>query len=499
MNLRTVRSSPSSLSSLTSLSFLRARRTGTSEDGFDRRLLAPMMLGAILNPVNSAILAVSLVPIGAAFGAAPAATAWLVSALYLATAIGQPVVGRLIDLHGPRRLFLAGTALTGLAGLVGMLAPNLGVLIAARVLLGFGTCAGYPAAMYLVRSEADRTGRDSPAAVLTALAVTTQTVAVIGPSLGGLLIGLGGWRTTLAVNIPLALAGLYLGARRLPRTAPPQGTRGSLATDLDLAGMALFAAALVPLLLFLMHPSAGEWYLPVVTVLAAVCFVRRERTAANPFIDLRVLGGNLPLIATYVRALLAYTVAYAFLYGCTQWMQEGRGLTAPQAGLAQLPLFGTAIVVSAVTGRRRQVRGKLLAGAVGQIAACTLVLLLGPHSPLWLLLLVALAFGIPQGLNGLALQSAVYHQARPERIGSSAGLLRTFGYLGAIVAAAATGAFLGHGADTAGLHQLAWFMLATAVLYLLVTVGDRSLRQVGAPPRDTPAPPAAATAPTRGR
>ncbi|WP_052391346.1 MFS transporter [Streptomyces sp. NRRL B-24484] len=487
MNLRTVRSA------------LRTRRTGAPKDAFDRRLLAPMMLGAILNPVNSAILAVSLVPIGAAFGAPPAATAWLVSALYLATAIGQPVVGRLIDLQGPRRLFLAGTALTGVAGVVGTLAPNLGVLIAARVLLGLGTCAGYPAAMYLVRSEADRTGRDSPAAVLTALAVTTQTVAVIGPSLGGLLIGLGGWRTTLAVNIPLSLAGLYLGARRLPRTAPPQRTRGSLATTLDLAGMALFAAALVPLLLFLMHPSAADWYLPATAVLAAGCFALRERRAASPFIDLRVLGGNLPLIATYTRALLAYTVAYAFLYGCTQWMQEGRGLTAPQAGLVQLPLFGTAIVVSAVTGRRRQIRGKLLAGALGQIVACTLVLLLGPHSPIWLLLVVAFAFGIPQGLNGLALQSAVYHQAHPERIGSSAGLLRTFSYLGAIVAAAATGAFLGHGADTAGLHELARFMLAAAVLHLLVTVADRSLRRVGAPQQDTPAPPAAAAAPSRGR
>ncbi|MFB4301466.1 MFS transporter [Actinomadura sp. NTSP31] len=131
-------------------------------DGFDRRLLAPMMLGSVLNPVNSSIISVALVPIGAAFGAPPSRTAWLISALYLATAIGQPVAGRLIDLFGPRRLFLAGTALTGLAGVVGMLAPDLRTLIAARVLLGFGTCAGYPAAMSLIRSEAGRTGRDRP-------------------------------------------------------------------------------------------------------------------------------------------------------------------------------------------------------------------------------------------------------------------------------------------------------------------------------------------------
>src|SRR5438067_12015240 len=116
-----------------------------------------MVLGSVLNPVNSAMIAVALVPIGVAFGAPPARTAWLVSALYLATAIGQPVVGRLVDMYGPRRLYLAGTALVGVAGLVGTFAPSLTVLVVVRVLLGFGTCAGYPAALYIIRSEATRT------------------------------------------------------------------------------------------------------------------------------------------------------------------------------------------------------------------------------------------------------------------------------------------------------------------------------------------------------
>jgi hypothetical protein len=167
------------------------RTTATRGDirkaGFDRRLIPPMMLGSVLNPINSTVIAVGLVPIGAAFGAPPSQTAWLVSALYLATALGQPIVGRLIDIFGPRRLFLLSTSLVGVAGVVGTLAPGLGVLIAARVLLGFGTCAGYPAAMALLRTEAARTGQDSPAGVLTALAVANQTVAVVGPLLGGLL------------------------------------------------------------------------------------------------------------------------------------------------------------------------------------------------------------------------------------------------------------------------------------------------------------------------
>lgn len=454
-----------------------------SADSFDRRLLAPMMLGSVLNPVNSSILSVSLVPIGAAFGAPPSRTAWLISALYLATSIGQPVVGRLIDLFGPRRLFLAGTALTGVAGIVGMLAPDLGVLVAARVLLGFGTCAGYPAAMYLIRSEAGRTGRKSPAGVLTALAVTTQTIAVIGPSLGGLLIGVGGWRATLAVNVPLALAGLYLGARRLPATPAPRRADGRHPVgELDLPGMGLFAAALVCLLLFLMNPGGGTWYLPVLTGAAAAGFTWRELRARQPFIDVRVLGGNLPILATYARTLLSYVVSYAFLYGYTQWTQEGRGLSASQAGLVQLPLFATAIVVSTLTGRHQAIRGKLLVGAVGQITACALLLLLHAHSPLWMLLAVVLVLGVPQGLNNLALQNAVFHQADAERMGSSAGLLRTFGYLGAIIASAADGTFFGQRADTSGLHHLAVFMLVVSGLFLALTVIDGSLRRIGAPP-----------------
>ncbi|MEU0842039.1 MFS transporter [Streptomyces sp. NPDC005962] len=447
-----------------------------ARDGFDRRLLAPMMLGSILNPVNSSIVSVSLVPIGAAFGAPPSQTAWLVSALYLATAIGQPVVGRLIDLYGPRRLFLLGSALTGLSGLIGALAPNLGMLIVARVVLGFGTCAGYPAAMYLIRSEARRTGHESPAGVLTALSIANQTVAVIGPSLGGLLIGLGGWRTTFAVNLPLAAAGLLLGFLRLPKTPPRREREGAA---LDLPGMALFAAMLVSLLLFLMEPGADRWYLPVLMVVAAAGFAVRELRVAEPFIDLRVLGGNVPLLLTYARMLLVAIVSYVLLYGYTQWLQEGRGLSASQAGLAQLPLFLAGIAVSTATGRRAQVRGKLLVGAVGQIVLSLLVLLLQPDSPVWLLVVVALVAGVPQGLNNLALQNAVYHQADPERMGSSAGLLRTFLYLGAMVASGANGVFFGARADTSGLHGLAWFMLVVAGLFLAITVADRSLGRVG--------------------
>ncbi|MEV6344642.1 MFS transporter [Actinoplanes sp. NPDC051851] len=430
-----------------------------------------MVLGAVLNPVNSSMIAVALVPIGAAFGAVPAETAWLVSALYLATATGQPVVGRLVDRFGPRPLYLIGTGMVGVAGMIGALAPSLGVLIAARVLLGFGTCAGYPAAMYLVRREAERTGTDRPAGVLTLLTVSAQTIVVIGPTFGGLLIGAGGWRTILAVNVPLAAACLILGLRRLPRTPAAPATTG-----FDLLGIGLFAGMLTVLMIFLMDPAVPRLWPAGLAVLLGAAFALRELRTADPFIDLRVFGGNAPLIATYARTLLAQTVGYAILYGFTQWLEAGRGLSASHTGLILMPMSVVAIGAAALAGRSPGVRGKLLTGAVAQVAAGLLMLRSDARSPIWLLLLIAVICGLPQGLHTLANQNALYHQADPARIGASAGLLRTFNYLGAMVASAAYGVFFRHGAAGAtGLHHFTLFLLAVATALLLLIAADRSL------------------------
>ncbi len=417
------------------------RRGARDRSGFDRRLVAPMVLGSVLNPVNSSIIAVSLIPIGRDLGAAPAQTAWLISSLYVATAIGQPVVGRLVDRFGPRLPYLVGTAMVGLAGVLGMLAPGLGWLVVARVVLGIGTCAGYPASMHLIRREAERTGQDSPNGILTTLAVANQTVAVIGPTLGGLLIGVGGWRATFAVNIPLSMACLVLGATRLPRGTGALGAPRQEST----------------------HPRP------------------RRRDALGP---LGVLRGNRPLGLTYVRMLLTALVSYTVLYGFTQWLEEGRGLEPSQAGLLLLPMFAMAIVVSTLTGRHAAVRGKLVVGGLVQVVAAGILLVLGGHSAIWLLVLVVLLLGVPQGLLSLANQNAVYHQADRERLGASAGLLRTFMYVGAVAASAATGHFLGASADSAGLHEIAAFAAVAAVLMLVVTLADRSLSAIGHPRKD---------------
>ena len=439
--------------------------------------MAPMILGSILNPINSSIIAVALVPIAIALGAPASQTAWLVSALYLATSIGQPLVGRLVDTYGPRPLYLAGAALTGVAGLLGLFAPSLGVLIAARVILGFGTCAGYPASMHLIRSEGRRTGVDRPAGVLSALSIATQTTIVIGPTLGGLLIELGGWRATFAINLPLSIACLVLGIVVLPKRtvlqpAPSERRR------LDLVGCLLFAATLVALLLFLMSLRWSTVWALGLSAVAATGFVLWELHTSEPFIDVRVFAGNVPLLLTYARAVVAATVSYSFIYGFTQWLESGRGLSPSAAGLILLPAFALGIAVVALTGRRPEIHAKLIVGAVGQLVASSLLLLVHPGVGVWFLLVIVIILGVPQGLVNLAIQNTLYYQADAGRIGASSGLLRTFMYLGAMLAAAATGRFFGASADTAGLHELALFMIGAALIFLLITVFDRSLGRV---------------------
>jgi MFS family permease len=162
--------------------------------GFGPRFVAATSFGSVLNPVNSSIIAVALVPIGHTFGVGASATTWLVSALYLATAIGQPAMGRLADLIGPRRVYLFGAVSVAVGGLLGYLGWSLGSLIAARIVIGLGTSAAYPAAMVMVRRQARRLHTETPGGVLGALAIAGQATMAVGPPLGGLLIAVGGWR-----------------------------------------------------------------------------------------------------------------------------------------------------------------------------------------------------------------------------------------------------------------------------------------------------------------
>ena len=118
---------------------------------FPKTFIMAMIFGVGLNPVNSTLISTALAPISHDLRIDAGRATLLISALYLTCAIAQPTAGKLSEIIGPRSVFMAGAALVMIGGLLGGFAPNLGVLLTSRVLIGAGTSCGYPAAMLLVR------------------------------------------------------------------------------------------------------------------------------------------------------------------------------------------------------------------------------------------------------------------------------------------------------------------------------------------------------------
>src|SRR5690348_12261757 len=117
-----------------------------------RRMVAAVALATLLNPLNSSMIAVALVPIQAEFHASVGDAAWLIAGFYIAAAVGQPLMGRLADQLGPRRVFLTGLVLAGVAGPLAPFAPSIGWLAWLRVLQSIGTSAAYPSGMAMLRA-----------------------------------------------------------------------------------------------------------------------------------------------------------------------------------------------------------------------------------------------------------------------------------------------------------------------------------------------------------
>ncbi|MDP9614313.1 MULTISPECIES: MFS transporter [Streptomyces] len=452
-------------------------------DPFGPRLMAPLLIGSVLNPVNSTMIATGLVAIGHDFGVGAARTAWLVASLYLASAVAQPAMGRLADLLGPRRVFLCGLLVVCAAGVVGALAPAFGWLIASRVLLGIGTSAAYPSAMALLRAQSVASGRETPRPVLGRLSLASLGSAAVGPVLGGVLTATAGWRAIFAVNVPLALIGVVLALLWLPGTrvaaggGDGEGLGGRTArAAFDPLGITLFTAALTALMVFLMDLERPNWALPPLVLVLVAALTWWQLRRPRPFIDLRMIGRNRPLAITYLRHGTAYLVIYMVMYGYAQWLEEGHGYSASHAGLIMLPMSGAAAVCSLLGARTKGIYAPLVLAAVLLAAGSGVLLLSDESTPLVALLLAAVLFGLPQGLSSTGNQAAVYVQAPPKSVGAAAGLQRTSQYVGAITAAGLIGLFYGQRATAAGLHGIAMVAGALSLAVLLLTVTDRALR-----------------------
>ncbi|MFF1836232.1 MFS transporter [Streptomyces sp. NPDC058231] len=446
--------------------------------GFSARLTAPLLLGSLLNPLNTTMISTALVAIGHHFGMGAADTAWLISVLYLASAVAQPVLGKLADALGPRRVFLAGLVVVVASGLVGTFAPTFGWLIVSRLLLGIGTSAAYPAAMAVLRDESARIGRATPRPVLARLSFAGLGSAAVGPTLGGVLVMVVGWRGIFAVNVPVALIALACALLWIPADPPRRRAADGRAPrlDLDPLGIGLFSTALTVLVFFLLDLSHPVWWLlaPFAVLTAALVWWQLRRP--QPFIDLRMLASNAALARTYLRHGLGYLLIYCVMYGFTQWLEEARGYSSGHAGVLMLPMSVAALVCSLLGARTKGIRGPLTLACVLLTIGAALLGFLSGSTPLVVLLIAGACFGIPQGLIGTSNQAAVQEYAPAESIGSAAGLQRTAQYIGAITASSLIALAYGQSASDGGLHLMAVVAVVLGLLLIVLTVTDRALR-----------------------
>ena len=449
---------------------------------FSWQFTVPLFLGSALNPVNSSLIATALLPIARGLGVPLGQTAALVTALYLASAVAQPTAGKAAEVFGPRRVFLAGIALVAAGGLAGGFAQDLITLLASRVLIGLGTSCAYPTAMLLIRRRARDAGLEKPpGGVLGGLQIAGSATASLGLPVGGALVGAFGWRSVFFVNVPVTLIALAATLAWVPPDGPlrelqhgPLRAR-DIATRLDLAGIAGFAAAMVALLLFLFGLPAPHWYLLGISAALWIALTAWELRTATPFLDLRLLASNKALTSTYVRFGLLLLCVYVVLYGITQWVEGVRGLSETESGLLLLPMTLVSGLVISPVSRRNLVRGPVIAAALTCLAGSAGVLLLTGSVPIGWIVVITLVFGVSMGFGAAGNQTALYSQAPAEQLGTASGLLRTFGYVGSIASSAITGIVFHNTVSDSGVHTIALIMIAVSVALVLLSVADRTL------------------------
>lgn len=283
-----------------------------------------------MGQLDASIVTLAVPDIQRELHSALAAVEW-VALVYLLVLVGSlPAIGRLADMAGRKLFYTYGFGLFTAASLACALAPDLRWLLAARGVQALGAAMLQANSVALIRTSVPRH--------LLGRAIGIQGAAqaiglALGPSAGGLLISLGGWRWVFLVNLPAGILGLALGWFLLPRTrvfAPR--------TRFDFPGLALLLPALAGLLLAFSEASRSGFGSPLVLGLLAfaaatlAAFIARQRRTPSPLVDLslfRAPGFGLGLSS----GLLSYLVLFGVLFVTPLYLQSAAVLPPAAAGI----------------------------------------------------------------------------------------------------------------------------------------------------------------------
>jgi len=410
-----------------------------------------LCLGVLVVQVDTSVVNLAMQPIGAAFHASVAALQWVLDGYNLTYAVLLLTGGLLADLYGRRLAFQAGAAVLAAASVACALAPNVDVLIVARVATGVGAALLLPASLSIVRvvwTEPRARGR-----ALGVWASCNGLAFVIGPCLGGVLINWFGWQSVFLLSVPLALAPLVLAGLVVPESADPQERR------LDLPGQLSGAVALGGLVFagIAGHQGGSAWIAALVlSVLAVPCFLAIERRAgAAALVPLELFRNRSFCGAIAATAAMTFGI-YGMIFLLPLVWQASGFLGPESAGVALLPCALVFFLVSPRSGHMAQRIGMraMTAGGTAVIGGGLLVLATTQAGQPFVVAEIGLGLtGIGMGLNTGPLMSVAVEAVSAARSGTASAMINVARMSGATLGVAFLGAAfaLWHG-DAAGLR-----------------------------------------------
>nr|WP_320162088.1 MFS transporter [uncultured Methanoregula sp.] len=384
------------------------------------------VLAGFLTPFDGSAVNIALPAMGAEFHMDAISLSWIATAYLLAAALFLVPFGKISDIYGRKRIFLYGIAIFSLASLVMTIVPSTGLLIAVRILQGFG------GAMIFGTGVAILTSVFPPGERGKALGIYIMAVyfgLTMGPFLGGVLTQYFGWRSIFFVNVPIGLIACLLILWKLEgEWAECEGER------FDFLGSIIYACALVAVMYgFSIVPNSLGLVLIVAGCILGVVFALYEMRIPVPVLDMRLLTNNRVFAFSNLAALISYSATFAVTFLLSLDLQYTKGFTPEVAGLVLIIQPAMMVVLSPVAGRLSdRIDPQLVASAGMAFTALGLFLLvfLVESTPLWYMIVCLVVLGIGFGLFSSPNTNAIMSAVEKRYYGVASGMNGTMRLVG---------------------------------------------------------------------
>ncbi|MEM1503660.1 MFS transporter [Domibacillus sp. 8LH] len=425
-------------------------------------LVASIILAVMLNPLNTSMITVALPDIQQEFALTSKDITWLIASYFVVCAVFLPLLGKISDVYGRKKIFIAGLLLVSISSFVAPFSQNMLSLLLMRSIQAIGTSALYPAGMGIVRAYI----KENQNGVIGLLSVFATTSAAFGPTISGLLIGWGSWHVIFYVNFPIIIVSALLGLFFIP--ADVQQTETTF--KWDGAGILLFSLCISLWIYWLqtIKTEVNVWLL-VICIVLTIVFYKVEKKKEKPFIDVLFLKNHPNISLIYILYSFATLIFFSMLLSMPLYMNAALTLDAKETGLMMLSLSVFAMVITPIATRWIEQSGHLkplLAGAFIGIGGVLLLLTINKESSLLWIAVILSIIGLSNGILNIGLQTLLYSFVPVAESGTASGLFLTSRFIGNILASSLFGLMFATGINDYNQNWLAVILAGVSVVVL---------------------------------